>query len=394
MSEEDFIQFIQSHDGDDPDRLLLSADRWPGIDVRRAARIIAARRKVREKLPFWHARPALDYPTSLSLEQCSSEETARYKQAFVPESGRIADLTGGLGVDCWAMRQRAAETHYCERNPELCAAARHNFAVLGVGDIAVHEGDGPAWLQAQTRPFDLIYLDPARRSQTARRVYDIADCEPNLLEIKAMLLQHAPRVLAKLSPMADISRTLKQLPETRELHVVGAGGEVKELLVLLEAGIDKTMATRPAPRIIVAEGAGCFSFHPDEEPAAPVRYADRIGACLFQPSKALRKAGAFRLLSLRYDLAKLAPSTHLYTADAPCPGFPGKCFRVEEVIPWNKSAIKALQNRFDRLEMTALNFPLSTEALRARTGIPGGGTRHLFATTLLNQDKILILCQP
>ena len=393
MSDELFTRFLLDHADDDPERLLLSAARWPEIDVRRAARMLAGRRKIREKVPSWYARPELDYPSTLSLEQCSSEETARYKQAFVPEGGRIADLTGGLGVDCWALRQRAAETHYCERNPELCAAARHNFAVLDVGDIAVHEGDGPAWLQAQTQPFDLIYLDPARRSQTARRVYDIADCEPNLLAIEDMLLQHAPRVMAKLSPMADISRTLKQLPETRELHIVGASGEVKELLVLLEAGTDTT-ETRPAPVIVVADGAIRFSFSPHEEPAATVRYTDRIGTHLFQPSKALRKAGAFRLLSQRYHLAKLAPSTHLYTADAPCPGFPGKCFRVEEVIPWNKSAIKDLRSRFEQLEMTALNFPLSTEALRTRTGIPGGGDRHLFATTLSNQDKILILCQP
>jgi len=388
MSEEIFIQFVQSHDNDDPERLLLAASRWPGVDVRRAARIIAARRKMREKVPSWHAVPALDYPSSLPLEQCSSEETARYKQAFVPAGGSVADLTGGLGVDSWAMSRRAASVDYCERNADLCAAARHNFPLLGATNIAVHEGDGVAWLREQAKPFDLVYLDPARRD-AAKRVYNIADCEPNLLDIKDMLLQHAPWVLAKISPMADISRTLQQLTETREIHIVAAGGEVKELLVLLQPG-------RPAesPLIIAAEGGIRFAFHPEEEPAASVRYAESIGHYLFQPAKSLRKAGAFRLLSQRYNLAKLAPSSHLYTADAPVEGFPGKCFTVMEVIPWGKAALKDLKARFPRLEMTALNFPLTTEALRARAGIPGGGDRHLFATTLSNQDKILILCQP
>jgi len=386
MSEEKTIDFVLAHENDGTGRLLLSADRWPDVNVRQAVRIIEGRRKMREKAPSWYTCVALDYPASLSLEQCSSEETARYKQAFVPEGGRIADLTGGLGVDCWAMSSRAAEAHYCERDETLCAAARHNFPLLGAANITVHPGDGIAWLQEQSGHFDLIYLDPARRSQNAQRVYDIADCEPNLLAVKELLLKHAARVLTKLSPMADISRTLNQLPETRELHIVGADGEVKELLVLLEP----EPAGRP-PLIVAADGDLRFAFHLEEENTAEVRYATKAGALLLQPARVLRKAGAFRLLSARFGVAKLAPSTHLYTADAPVEGFPGKAFAIEEVLPWSSAAQRELRRRFDRLELTALNFPMTTEELRKRLAIPGGGNRHVFATTL-NNNKVLIIC--
>ena len=111
MTDEAYIQFVTEHAGDDPERLLLSADRWPQVDVRRAARNIAARAKIRTKIPSWYAHPELEYPGSLPLEQASSEATALYKQAFVPDGARIADLTGGLGVDCWFMSQHAAEAH-------------------------------------------------------------------------------------------------------------------------------------------------------------------------------------------------------------------------------------------------------------------------------------------
>ena len=409
MSEENFIRFLREHEGDDPERLLLSADRWPEVDVRRAARILASRRKIRDKVPSWYAHPELDYPGSLALEQCSSEATATYKQAFVPENARIADLTGGLGVDFLALSAHAAEAYYCERDEALCEAARHNFPIIlqdqrppvrpGVtkdvmpgltGHLHIHSGDGVAWLREQPGRFDLLYLDPARRSRTDRRVYDIAECDPNLLEIKGLLLAKASRVLAKISPMADISRTLAQFPETRELHVVATGGEVKELLLWLEA--TPAGVPRPEPLIVAADGPHHLAFHPSEEPAAGVRYAERPGRFLFQPSKAVLKAGAFRLLSARFGLAKLAPSTHLYTADGPVEGFPGKCLPVEEVIEWNKDTQRALRARFDRLEMTALNFPLDTDALRRRLGIAGGGNRHLFATTLSNKKKILIIC--
>lgn len=397
MSEEKYIRFLLEHENDDPDRLLLSAGRWPDIDVRRAARNIRARRIIREKVPSWHACPELDYPGSLPLEQCSSEATAQYKQSFVPEGGRMADLTGGLGVDCWFMSRRTAEVHYCERREELCAAARHNFAVLagrGAGgpDIAVHGGDGVAWLQAQPGRFDFVYLDPARRDKTARKVYDVADCEPDLLAVKDVLLAKASRVLAKISPMADIARTLQQIPEVRELHVLAVRGEVKELLLLLEAAPGGRHGSEPL--IVAADGPHRLAFLPAEEPAAEVRYAGAVGRYLFQPAKAVLKAGAFRLLSARFGVAKLAPSTHLYTADEPVAGFPGKQFRVEEVLDWNKASQRILRERFDRLEMTALNFPIGTEALRERLGIAGGGDRHLFATTLSDKKKTMILCKP
>ena len=388
MKEENFSNFVLAHDDDDPARLLLSASRWPDIDIRRAARAIEARRKVRDKIPSWLAHPAIDYPSSLSLEQCSSEETARYKQAFVPEDAAIADLTGGLGVDTWMLARRAASVDYCERNPELCAAARHNFAELGLTNVTVHEGDGVDWLRSQSGRFGLIYLDPARRGGGSRRLFDIADCEPNLLEILPLLLEKADCVLAKISPMADITRTLSQLPEIRELHVVAAGGEVKEILLLMKT------ERQAAPKIAAVDGGIRFEFTPDEEPEAEVRYADTIGRYLFQPSKALRKAGAFRLLSARYGLAKLAPSTHLYTGDTPTPDFPGKTFEVTEVLPWNKATIKALHQRYDRIDLTALNFPLDTDALRHRLNIPAGGPTHAFATTLSDRQKVLIVCRP
>ena len=392
MSEENFILFLLEHEQDDPERLLLSADRWPDIDVRRVARCLEARRKIRTKVPSWYDHPELDYPGSLSLEQCSSEATARYKQDFVPEGARIADLTGGLGVDCWFLSRLAAEAHYCERRQELCAAARHNFEVLGARNVTVHPGDGVVWLQEQPGDFDLIYLDPARRDQAARRVYDIADCDPNLLDIKALLLEKARRVLVKISPMADISRTLAQIPEIHELHVVAVGGEVKELLLLLEPLRDGQPHSEPM--IVAADGAIRFSFKPAEEPAAQVRFAKQVGQFLYQPAKALLKAGAFRLLSDRFGLAKLAPSTHLYTSDLAVEGFPGKCFQVEAVLDWSKATQRLLKERFDRLEMTSLNFPIGTDVLRERLGIAGGGDRHLFATTLTDKKKQIILCKP
>ena len=390
-TEDNFTRFVLEHEDERPERLLLSAGRWPGIDVKRAVRIIEARRKIREKLPSWYLHPGLDYPAGLPLEQCSSEATALYKQSFVPDGARTADLTGGLGADCWFMSRKAGESHYCERNSELCRIARHNFAILEERpgfSISVNEGDGVDWLRRQSGSFDLLYLDPARRDKSARRVYDISDCEPDLLEIKHLLLSKAGTVLAKISPMADISRSLSQIPETSEIHIVASCGEVKELLLMMNPETARKNAS-----IVAADDGKRFTFSPDEESTATAVFTNDVGKYLLQASKAVRKAGAFRLLSQRFGVAKLAPSTHLYTSDSPVPAFPGKSFAVEEVLEWNKAAIRHLRGRHDRIELSAVNFPLTTDALRERIGIPGGGSRHAFATTLSNKDKILIICK-
>ena len=98
---EEFRKFVKEHAGDDLTRLLLSASRYPSIDVPFAADQIAARRQIREKLPSWYANDALLFPSKISAEQCSSEQTASYKQRLVAESDTLCDLTGGLGIECY-----------------------------------------------------------------------------------------------------------------------------------------------------------------------------------------------------------------------------------------------------------------------------------------------------
>ena len=89
--------FILAHEADSPAELMLHRERWPDIDMTEAVKCIQGRVKARSKLPLWYAEPGLVYPQSLSLEQCSSQATALYKQRFVNSGDRVADLTGGLG---------------------------------------------------------------------------------------------------------------------------------------------------------------------------------------------------------------------------------------------------------------------------------------------------------
>lgn len=408
----DIEAFVAEHENDDISRLLLSRDRWKDIDIDLAVNTIISRRKIRDKVPSWYSATGLLFPKKLSAEQCSSENTAIYKAKLAaevleeacPTCGRewkIADLTGGLGVDSWAFSSHAGTVLYNEMDPDLAAAARHNFGILGCRGITVSgamvvprgkAGDGdtaavpPEVLLGEFGP-DLIFMDPARRDDQGKKVFMISDCRPDVLALKDELLEISRFLLIKLSPMADIDLAVSSLgQQCREVHVVASGGECKELDVLMDR------EWRGECRITACEISGgpdpvynTFSFTRSEEKEARAAVLDSTedlaeGAILFEPGKALSKSGAFSLISSRSGMKKLARSTHLYvTGEIPgeMSGL-GKAFRISSSVPLNNRSVKETGRAFPNADVTARNIPLSSDALRQKMKVTSGGDRHIF----------------
>ena len=71
--------------------------------------------------------------------------------------------------------------------------------------------------------------------------------------------------------------------------------------------------------------------------------------------------------------------------------FPGRSFRVEQVVPFSSKIGKTLHREIPRANIAVRNFPLSVEELRKRTKIAEGGDLYLFATTLRDGEKVLIV---
>lgn len=392
---EKLAEFVAQHIGEDTSRLLLGRAKWPDIDMDMAVSCIESRRKLKGKVQEWYDEPRLVFPVKLSAEQCSSSATGRYKAKLAERIAgagcRIADLTGGLGVDSWFFSQKAAAVLYNEMQKPLCDAARHNFAVLKASNITIsncavgHEGDAssasPRELLADFRP-DIVYMDPARRGEGGRKVFLIEECTPDVLTLKDEISVYSRHILLKLSPMADISMVCSRLGKTcREVHVVASGGECKELLIWMdrewqgEYGITAVEMHNDGT-------CGTFIFKPSEEKEAagipccrPYCVPGGKTAFLFEPGKALMKAGAFNIISQRLGISKLGKSTHYYIVPADQTSEimselkrTGKVYSIIRCEPLDKRTIKAAGEEFPYADVTARNIPMDTDTLRKKLG--------------------------
>ncbi len=410
MQEQATIQFIREHAADDVRMLALHKNKYPDVDMEFALQQIEGRQRTKDKLPEIYQIKDWHYPIRLSLEQCSSETTAKYKVQVLsrilssPQGGirgglhpspfrgnwRGLDLTGGFGIDTFYLSQLFQETHYVERNAELCAIAKHNFS-LTERNIVVHNAQAEDFLTSElpnlqtSQPLNLptaIYLDPARRSASGRKVFRLQDCEPDLTVLYPLLMSKCKVLMVKLSPMLDITEALRHLPDAREVHIVAVKNEVKEILILCyrDDALHSSLQVEPKRIAVNLESNDApFIFTEVEESAAPSSPQGGIrGGLLYEPNAAILKAGAFRSVGARYGLQKLAVNTHLYASDRLIEDFPGRIFKILGTP--DKAQLKALQKT--GAHTICRNYPLSADKLAAKHKIKEGGTLYLIGTTI------------
>ena len=385
---------IGEHLHDDVQQLALQRNRFPQLsdtDFRFLLQQIEGRQRTKDKLPSFAQNPDWWYPVRLSCEQCSSEATARYKAEIIkPFIGQadatLIDLTAGYGVDTFFMSEHTQRAHYVERNAELCAIAQHNFA-LSRPHIQVHNTTAEEFLSSlpiSNSPYPisntLIYLDPARRSQSGGKVFRIEDCEPNVIELLPTLRQHASHIMIKFSPMLDITAALRVLGKDWDTHIVAVNNEVKEVLFLTGTGVMHAVNIR-------GMRTDQFLFSPEDEKQAQLTIATDIQQYIYEPNAAIIKAGAFRWIGERYELQKLDTNTHLYTSDTFMSDFPGRIWEVVE------AEVKDPKKQLDSLAKYSIlsrNYPLSPEEIRKKYKLKDGDDRYLLAARHLGKPRLIL----
>lgn len=388
MSEEKTRLFIEEHINDDTRTLALQAARYPDIDFRYALTQIEGWQTAKEKLPMWASCKGVLYPPRISMEQCSSEITARYK-ASLAAGNRLADLTGGFGIDFSYMAQKFSHAIYVERNSKLCEIATHNFSLLKQANIEIINDHCENILHTLPQ-CDCIFVDPARRNDNGGKVVSLELCEPDITQLEQAIMEKSKKAIIKCSPMLDIHAACSKLKNIAQIHIVAVNNECKEVLLILtkEKQIEKELH--------------CINIHGDktqrfcttiQQDSSEIRYTCNISNYLYEPNAAIQKAGCHGAIARRWNIEKLHPNSHLYTSDKLIEDFPGRIFTVEAKSSFSKSEIKSLTNGITKANITIRNFPETVQNLRKRLKINEGGDIYLFATTLFDGTRTLIKCK-
>jgi len=368
------------------DKLLLSLNKKENIDRNILANQLKAKQDIEIKIPSWSEHNKLIFPKKINIEQCSSELTAKYKSQ-ITKGDLCIDLTGGLGIDSFFISQSFKHTTHCEKDQELQFIAEKNFTTLEAKIESIHT-DGIAYLKTNNNSYDLIYIDPSRRNENNNKLVQLNEYTPNILDHLELLMERGKQILIKTSPLLDIKQVIGQLTLLKEVHVVAINNECKELLFLID-----TQESHKKPSIICKDLKKEFSFTFEYEQelnsniklSKPLKY-------LYEPNVSILKAGAFKSIALQFNLFKLHKNSHLYTSDSYTHSFPGRCFEITSMSSLNKKEIlPLLENK--KANITRRNFPLSVNDIRKKLGVSDGGNDYLFATTLMNEEKKILICK-
>ncbi|MCD8318852.1 MAG: hypothetical protein LUC45_08510 [Paraprevotella sp.] len=398
MLNEETRGFIMAHREEEVCRLALKTvpDK---VDLHAALQQIEGWQTAVHKLPSWAGRDDLWYPPRISMEQCSSESTARYKREVVRRwleaecigvgPRTMMDLTGGFGIDFSFLAVLFDRAVYMERQEELCLIASHNFQVLGLGQAEVRHVDS-ALAFSEWPEVDFCFADPARRNTVEKKIVTIEDCEPNLGALQEHIREKSRFCLVKLSPMLDIQVALRTLTHVAEVHAVSLRGECKELLIVLS----RKMSVRTVFHCVNLETSQPdFSFTQADDDNAACVYADRPGRFLYEPNASVMKCGGLRCLAERYGLNKLHPNSHLYTSDEWLTDFPGRRFLIQKYCGFGKKELQTFMHDMVQANLTVRNFPSTVAELRKRLKIKEGGEDYLFATTMADGHRVLLHCK-
>lgn len=336
---------------------------------------VEGRERTADKLPTFATIPDWWYPVRLSCEQCSSELTAKYKASLI-NGEKMVDLTAGYGVDTYFLSAQFEHTDYVEQNAELCRIAAHNFANK---PITIHNTTAENFL-ASAGQYDLIFADPARRDSHGGKVFRLVDCTPNIVELLPELLKHGKQLLLKLSPMLDITQAIKELSAVNwDIHIVAVKNEVKEVLLL--SGGNGTITA-----IDLAEPEKAFVFTREQESLSAKRsFSETVFQCnglsgaaglyLYEPSAAILKAGAYKLIAQRFGLQKLDINTHLYASDKLIEEFPGRVWQIKSN---DFKQFQTTSNNLKHANTVCRNYPLTPEQLKKKLHLRDGGTAFVI----------------
>ena len=117
------LDFIRQHQDDDVRQLAFLGSKYPEVDMPFALDQIRGRKMARVKLPRWASIDGIIYPPHISMEQCSSEQTALYKAELAARLLGLSPSSSENGEEKEKESENASNLHLSEICEFACKGA-------------------------------------------------------------------------------------------------------------------------------------------------------------------------------------------------------------------------------------------------------------------------------
>ena len=386
--------YIASHIDADTCKLLLKAEPKLSFDKSFAILQIECRRKARSKIAELLKNERFLFAKAISAEQCTHEIVAKFHASLFAPNDHVLDMTMGLGVDDYYIAKQVESLTTIELDAEIAEVGKYNFSSLAPNAEVLY-GDSTEYIEHldDNKRFDAIFIDPARRGDSGRRLYGLADCKPDVLSLLPLLKQHCSRLYIKASPMIDVTQSVRDLGENlTDVWAVSIKNECKELFFKLDYESNNSAVNLHA---INHDGTEWQQFNTllNDVTDVTCHIVPEAGNYLYEPNASIMKLGCYNAVEQAFGAPQIATNSHLMVSKEPIINFPGRSFKILEVIPFKDREIKQLSKRIIQVNVATRNFRLSAEALKKRIHASDGGNSYLFATTLATGEQVLILTE-
>lgn len=390
-------KFIQDHCKEDTNVLRLKysgKSRMMDIPIEFALLQIEARRKAQKKIPTFLENPLFVFPDTLSAEQASNEIVACFHASLLKPGSSVLDLTAGLGIDDLTFAKKGHNVVACEIDKVKSGALEHNSGILGLDHmLKTVNTDSIDFVRNCRQRFDVVFSDPARRSESGKRLHALSDCQPDILGAMEDIMLVSDHLMIKSSPLLDLTLIRETVKDLSHIYVVCLKGECKEVLIDIHKDKDFSGVT-----VVDMDNNGVISrFQCDLSPitcdSSPI-YADRINPAdykyIYEPNAGVMKTGAWKELSGLFPYIRKADvNTHLFLSDSLLEGFPGRALAI--ALNPDKKALKALKGT--RCNVVARNHPLTAQEVIKKYALIPGGDCFLYAFRYRGKP-VCVLAEP
>jgi len=315
--------------------------------------------------------------TEAGLEQATRLRVAALHAGRFRDAGlnHMVDLGCGIGADALALASLDLTVTAVELDEATAAVAAYNLAPWPSASVLNADA-----LDVDLAPFDGVWLDPARRSASTRRLSDPADWTPSL--DFAFGVGATKPTGVKLGP--GIDRDL--IPDGAEAQWISVDRDVVELGLWFGAVARPGVAR--AALVIGEHGSAELTAAADSEDAG----VGELGEFLYEPDGTVIRARLIGDLARDLGGSMLDPQIAWITADAAAATPFAQGFRVSETFSYDERKLKqALAARgIGTLEIKKRGIDVDPAQLRKKLALKGDRSATLILTRVAGK-RIAIL---